>query len=268
MAKKYRYYYYDELNDDFANHGFKKDPIPDDFEYDPKNPFFRFFRYVIYYGFMWAIWIACVFPVPQKNRRVFKLRKDRSKGFFVYGNHTRNRLDAGAPPTGIFPVPGYIIVNQEAVNIKGISLLVRLLGAIPVPSSQKSYVNFLKAIRAFYQKGCAVTIYPEAHIWPDYHTIRDFKTVSFSYPVELDAPCFTQTTVYLKKKNGRTKPLVIYDGPFYPDLSLGKTKAKEDLKNRIRSQMLARCEEYNSSPNPYRQYIKVDSPDQVRTETE
>lgn len=266
MAKRYRYYYYDEVNDDFAGHGFSEDPIPDDYEYIPKNPAFTFFRYGIYYGFLWLIWLVCVFPVRQKNRKVFKKRRDRSKGFFIYGNHTRFRLDAGAPPSAVFPTPGYIIVSPQTVNIKGISLLVRLLGAIPVPSSQKTYRNFLKALHTFYDKGCAVTIYPEAHIWPDYHMIRDFKSVSFSYPVELNAPCFTQTTVYLKKRNGRTKPMIIYDGPFYPDLSLGRAKAKEDLRERIRNQMLTRCEEYNSSPNPYRQYIKADSPKEVRTE--
>ena len=58
-------------------------------------------------------------------------------------------------------------------------------------------------------------IYPEAHVWPYYTKIRPFISASFKYPTKLDAPSFSMTTTYQKRKRGKRPKMVVYiDGPF------------------------------------------------------
>ena len=206
--------------------------------------------------------------VPQKNTRVLHKRRDLSKGYFVYSNHTTRVMDAISAPVATFPRQCYTIVNPDAISIKGVGTLVRMLGALPVPSSMHTSREFNKTIDRLYDRGCRIAIFPEAHIWPKYNKIREFTPVSFHYPVRLNAPCFVKTTVYRKMPGGRTRPLIIYDGPFYPDPELSPREAKEDLCRRVFRQMEKRTEEYDSAPDVRYQYIKVDSPEQVKTVVE
>ena len=108
--------------------------------------------------------------------------------------------------------------------------------------------NFLDTIEEKINKKYAITIYPEAHIWPYYTKIRPFKSVSFKYPVELDKPVFCMTNTYQKRgKNGDKVKIVSYiDGPFYADKSIQNLKQqKEELRNRVYECMVERSKKSN-----------------------
>ena len=269
MKRKVRYYYYyDERNDDFANNGIQTKKLPEDYEYLPKSRLFRFFRPVVYH-FIRGVCRVCELlgiAMRGKNKRVLKNLPDPSKGCFIYGNHTSSFSDAVTGAVATFPRWCCVVCNPDALSIKGIRTLVRFVGALPVPSSRKNYADFVAAVDALYEKGSPIVIYPEAHIWPKYNGIRDFPDVSFSYPVKLGAPCFVKTTVYKKKRGGRTKGVVVYDGPFFPDASLGEREARAELCARVKNVMRSRAEEYASAADDRYIYIKTDSPDRVRTE--
>ena len=111
-----------------------------------------------------------------------------------------------------------------------------------------------------------ISVYPEAHIWPKYNQIREFPKTSFHYPVKLNAPCFAKTTVYKKTRSGKTKPVIYLDGPFYPNKDLPMKEAQIDLRNRIYNAMVERAKKENSELDYRYEYIKVDSPEEVRTE--
>ena len=270
MSRKTRYYYYyDERSDDFANNGIETKPLPPDYEYLPKSRLFRFFKPPVYY-FVRGVCSLCEklgVAVRGSNKKVLKDRLDRSKGYFIYGNHTSSFSDAVAGAVATFPRQCYVVCNPDALSIRGICTLVRFVGALPTPSSRRNYSDFAAAVKTLYEKGCPIVIYPEAHIWPKYNAIRDFADVSFAYPVKLGAPCFVRTTVYKKKRGGRTKGFAIYDGPFYADHGLGEREARAELCLRVKNAMRSRAEEYGSALDESRRYIKVDSPDQVRVET-
>lgn len=266
MKKRY-YYYFDEKNDDFAGTNINGEKTPKNYEYLPRNIFYRIFKPVVYYLVLPIVSLAVtLMGVRIKNRKVLKNRRDRKKGYFIYSNHTGSVRDVFSAPKVLFPHQCYAVANPDAISIPGIKLLVRFLGVMPVPSDIKTYAKFRDAIGKVYGKGNVISIFPEAHIWPKYHEIRDFPDVSFYYPVELDAPCFVKTTVYIKRKNGTTRAKMICDGPFYPDKTVSRREAQAKLCREIKETMKMRAKEYDSSPDCRFNYIKVDTPEDVRTE--
>ena len=172
-----------------------------------------------------------------------KLRSCKNSGYFVYANHTQIFADTFIPSIAIFPKRNFLIVNPENISVKPFGWLVELLGAIPVPGNKTAMKNFLNTIEEKINKKYAITIYPEAHIWPYYTKIRPFKSVSFKYPVELDKPVFCMTNTYQKrgKKGDKVKIVSYIDGPFYADKSIQNLKQqKEELRNRVYECMVER----------------------------
>ena len=96
-------------------------------------------------------------------------------------------------------------------------------------------------------KGYAITIYPEAHIWPYYTKIRPFKDVSFKYPIQLEKPAFCITNTYQSygKNNKKIKIVSYIDGPFYPNKELTLKEQQKELRNKIYNCMEERSENSN-----------------------
>ena len=266
--KEYFYYYFDEINDDFANMGIDSRKTPDDFKYLPQNPVFRVMKPIVYHFILFIISLGehTFAHIPMKNKKIIRRRNDKSHGCFIYSNHTSRVMDAVSAPLSAYPRQCYTVAHPDSISIKGMKTLVRLLGALPTPCSKNNYADFIESINTLYERGCPIAIFPEAHIWPKYNKIRSFPSVSFYYPVKLNAPCFVKTTVYRKRKDGRSKPVIYFDGPFYPNPDLPHRQAVEELRNRVYDQMVRRVEENQSYLDCRYHYIKVDSADQVRTE--
>ena len=129
--------------------------------------------------------------------------------------------------------------------MKGLQTFVELIGAIPIPSNKKAMNNFLDAIQKRIEQGNSITIYPEAHIWPYYTGIRNFKSVSFKYPVKLKVPSFCMTNTYQSYGKNKVKIVTYIDGPFFPDENLSIKGRQEDLRNRIYNKMLERSKQSN-----------------------
>ena len=139
--------------------------------------------------------------------------------------------------------------------MKGLKHLVQLLGAIPVPGNIKATKNFKEEIAKQIKKKHSITIYPEAHIWPYYTKIRNFKEVSFKYPVELDVPIYTITNTYKRYKNNKVKITSYVDGPFFRNKDLAKKQAQKELRDKAYNTM---CKAAKNSDYEYIKYIKND----------
>lgn len=236
MAKKV-IYYEDALHDDFADNGIQAKPVPADFPFAIRNPFWRALEFVFYR----LIATPAVFLIAKlgfglriKNRRA--LRQLRGKGFFLYGNHTQNMMDAYTPTLAVFPRHAHIVTGPEAVSIPLIRRFVQLLGAIPLPSNMKGYRPFLEAVHDRIGQKRAVTIYPEAHIWPWYTGIRPFPDGSFAYPVREDVPAVAFVTTFRRRRVfKRLWPCltVTLSEPFYPDKTLPAHEAKKQLRDAV-----------------------------------
>ena len=266
MAKERYYYFYDDRNDDFANSGIDGKPTPPDYEYYPKNLIYRIFKPILNRLILIILFIpACIIMkgLHVHNAKVLRNR-DRKRGYFVFGNHTTYVGDAVMQPFMAFPHEVYTVVNPDAISIKFAGTIIRILGAMPNPSSRLTYVRFMEATERMYRDGNPIVVYPEAHIWPKYNKIRNFADVSFNLPVKLGAPCFVKSTVYHADRKGHTTAEVWYDGPIYPNPDLPAKQAQRDLRDRVYAKMCERCAD--SELDSRYHYIKVDSPDKVRME--
>ena len=260
MADKNKTIYYsDELNDDFASLGIKKKPLGDDFEYIHKNILWNTCSFVIYR--MIAQPLVFVF-VKVAHRQRFKNRKvlktARKTGAFIYANHTNMLLDAFVPNIVKLRKRGYILVGPDTTSIPGLKNIVEMVGAIPLGQTLSENKEMLECInhRIAKNKGF-ITIYPEAHIWPYYTGIRDFKAGSFSYPCYTDTPVFTMTICYQTKLIGKHPKVVTFvDGPFYPDKNLPMKERKEKLRKQCYDTMVKRAKE--NSTYSYIVYEKKD----------
>ncbi|MBR3423399.1 MAG: hypothetical protein IKG80_02795 [Clostridia bacterium] len=241
----------DEKNDDFAALDIKAETVGADYRYVRRAPLWLAAEFVLYriiatpLVFLMA---KILFGLRIKNRG--SVRKLKKTGFFLYGNHTQNMMDAYTPSLVSFPRRAHIVTGPEAVSIKGIRAVVAMLGAIPLPSVTKGYAPFRKALGYRINERRAVTIYPEAHIWPWYTGIRDFSDASFDYPAEFLVPCVAFATTFRRRKifkNRHPYLTVTLSDPIFPDESLPRAERRRDMRDRVYAFM----KETVSSPDNY-----------------
>ena len=235
--------YRDELNDEFSDAVIAPRRIDGGYDYTPSSPFRKFT------SFFWYRIVATpvAFAVTKLGfgHKIVgreKLKPFRKKGFFIYGNHTHDLGDAIMPAMIVFPKRAYVIVHAANVSIKGVGNATRSMGAIPLPDDTAAFRNFTACIKTRYGQGHAVVVYPEAHIWPYYTGIRNFRDVSFAYPVECGSPVFCFTNTYQKRRFFKGPRTVTYvDGPFFPDPSLGMRAARKALRDEVYKAMCLRA---------------------------
>ncbi len=249
------YYYSDEINDDFAGTHIKTKTLPDDYKFVPSGKGWKAARFFVYKLFATPVILAVgAFTARIKNKRVLKGYK--KGGAYIYGNHTAYLNDAMNPTRISFPRTADVVVNPDAVSIKGCGQLVRLLGGVPVPSDLNGLKNFSSDIADAVQSGHWVAIYPEAHIWPYYTGIRPFGSASFKYPAKSGAPVFAFTTVYKKRRFFRKPKKIVYvDGPFFAEGDSIKQKAN-NLREKVYAAMCGRAA---LSDVAYCEYCKVEN---------
>lgn len=251
-------YYEDELNDEFSSAQIDIRTIDE--------------NYVFIHGPFWdkcSLVIQNVLSMPIKYlyaklkfRIKFigkeKVKPYKSQGYFIYGNHTQPFADTFIPSLMMYPKRNFFIVNPANVSIKGIGWLVAMLGAIPIPTNINGMKGFLNSVEDKIKRNNAVTIYPEAHIWPYYTGIRPFKDVSFKYPVRLKTPVFCFTNCYVRRgKKGNKVQIVTYvDGPFYPDETLKPKERQRKLRDEVYNAM---CERAKNSNVEVIRYVKKEN---------
>lgn len=232
-----KYYYRDEINDDFANNGVVARHNKPGYKYIHTNPLFKAASFLLYYSIKPLVTLMNKIVYHQKIIGKEKLKPYRYTGYFLYGNHTSPMGDAYTPNI-LTKKRNYMVVSEEATSIKGIGTLVNALGAIPVPSDLENIKPFINAIETRIKEKKSITIYPEAHLWPGYTKIRNFKSASFRYPYDLNAPTFVLTTTYQKRKHSKKPRMVTYvSGPFFPNYDLERKDSINDLRDRVYQEM-------------------------------
>lgn len=230
-------YYSDELNDDFAGTDINTRSIDDSYNYVPSSPLWKSAAFVVYRIIATPlVWLLCKLVCGLKIKNRAALKKLRGKGFFMYGNHTHGMADAFTPTLAAFPHRAHIIVNPDAVSIKGLGQIVAMLGALPIPATLKGMKAFRMAIEERYSQNRVIAVYPEAHIWPYYTGVRPFPNTSFIYPVKLDAPCVAYAATYRQRRIFKKLPplmTITLSDPIYPDTTLSEHAAKQKLRDEV-----------------------------------
>lgn len=254
--------YTDELNDDFSTIKLKKRKIDEHYRYIHTSYLWRIAEIFIYYIIVAPIsYIACKlkYHITIKNRKILKLFK--KKGYFIFANHTQLIADGMIPLLAVYPKKEYIITLCDSVSFKGLGWMLEMIGCMPIPNPQTLTASkaFLDAVEKRMVNHSAVIVYPEAHVWPYYNKIRNFKSVSFKYPVKYNDVSFCMTTCYKKRKFSKLPKIVVYiDGPFYPDMTLNIKQQQEKLRNDIYQTMIKRSQE---STYEYVHYVKKENVD-------
>ncbi len=241
-------YYEDELNDEFSKSSIEPRIIDENYKYVHKNPLWNLCSFVLQNILSVPIKILYAkikFRIKYIGKE--KIKPYKNEGYFIYGNHTQPFADTFIPSIPMYPKRNFLIVNPVNISLKGTGTLVEMLGAMPIPSNKSAMKNFLEAIKQKTNKGYAITIYPEAHIWPYYTKIRPFKDVSFKYPVQLEKPAFCITNTYQSygKNNKKIKIVSYIDGPFYPNKELTLKEQQKELRNKIYNCMDERSKNSN-----------------------
>ena len=241
-------YYEDELNDEFSKSSIEPRIIDENYKYVHKNPLWNLCSFVLQNILSVPIKIQYAkikFRIKYIGKE--KIKPYKNEGYFIYGNHTQPFADTFIPSIPMYPKRNFLIVNPVNISLKGTGTLVEMLGAMPIPSNKSAMKNFLEAIKQKTNKGYAITIYPEAHIWPYYTKIRPFKDVSFKYPIQLKKPAFCITNTYQSygKNNKKIRIVSYIDGPFYPNKELTLKEQQKELRNKIYNCMEERSENSN-----------------------
>lgn len=247
MKKKENIIYYkDELNDEFS----KVKIIPKKIDGDYKYLHHNFLLEICSLIFQNVLSMPIKVLYSKLKFRIKYIGKEKIKkytrtGYFIYVNHTQIFADTFIPSIPIYPKRNFFIVNPENVSMKNTGELVKLLGAIPIPTEKSGMKNFLQTIEYRIKKNQSITIYPEAHIWPYYTKIRPFKDVSFKYPVKLEVPVFCMTNTYHKIKNNKFRIVTYIDGPFFPNKTLNYKQQQRDLRDCVYNCMVDRSKNSN-----------------------
>lgn len=252
--KKKTYIYTDELNDDFATSKDKISPkiIDHQYKYNHSSVVWKTTSFLLYHFIATPIvymYMKIVFKVKIKNKKALKKIKS---GYILYGNHTQGVADAFNPTLLSFPKKANIIVAPDAVSIPIIRHLVDMLGGMPLSSTFKGSKNLLEEMKNRLDKNQAITIYPEAHIWPYYNKIRPFKSGSFTYPFMFDVPAVGFVITYKQRKIfKKLHPYITITigNPIYPN----KCKNKQEMRDKIYNFMVEVVEKEDSYS--YKKYI-------------
>ena len=137
MKIKKTIYYDDPLNDDFDEGSFHYKPLPKKYRFYRWGPIYWVFQEMIYYVFAIPIlWL--VGKIFWRYRVVGKRKLKRAhlgtKGYFLYGNHTTKADAIFAPVSICNPRHAFLICSDNAMSHRILLPLIRLLGAIPLPS--------------------------------------------------------------------------------------------------------------------------------------
>lgn len=247
MEKGSTVYYTDAVNDEFSGISRNTKFIDRNYCYIHRNPFWKIAAFIVYRIIMTPVAILYLkfkFRVKVVGKKAFRACKNQ--GYFLYGNHTQAPGDGYFPTYLTFPKGQYVIVNADNVSLKGTEWFMKMIGAMPIPSDMHGVKNFMNSILTRLNQNKAVTIYPEAHIWPYYTGIRPFSTVSFKYPIKFDKPSYCFAVTYHKPKIFKEPKIVVYvDGPFYPDKDLTPKEAQQKLRDEIYEAMCERAKQSN-----------------------
>lgn len=236
MKEKDRIIFYsDEVNDDFgkkhvrddAYKGKKKVIIERHGLYDKIS-----FVFICFVHFLINIYkfFGGVKVIGKKN--VKKLPKDQ--GFFIYANHA-GIIDVALSYFVSWPKRSQAVGYTDALANPVTHFLVPLCGFIPLPTDIHDMPKLNKAIRYYVEeRKQGVIIFPEAHLWPTYIGVRNFKRQSFHYPVEFDKPVLPVFFARRERKGfwklfRKPRITIIIGEPLYPDKSLERRDAIQKL---------------------------------------
>lgn len=217
----------------------KKINIDKNYNFIPKNIFFKFASFLLYliaYPILYII--SKLFFGLKINGR--KNLKDVKGAKITISNHI-HILDVSFVSFANFPTPLYFPTIKSNLEIPFISILVKLFRGLPIPNTFEGRRLFYNVIKELLKKNKSIHFYPEASLIPYNETIRKFKDGAFDFACSSNVPIIPIVYTfrkpkyimkYLKKKKYITLNIL---PPIYPKSN--DKKYVEELRKQIHIQM-------------------------------
>ncbi len=245
MAKRdYPVFYCDEQEDDFDRGHIRTDVYGR--VVIKRTGFFGLCSFVFYYTIVVPALSFWMFlgGLHIKGRRNMRAVKKARRGYFIFANH------AGVKDVTI----NYLLALPNRLNTVGYSdavdglvlrYLVPALGFIPLPTDPHKTPEFVEALRFYLEdRHQPVCIYPEAHLWPQYTGIRNFKRASFRYPPYFNVPVVPVFYARRKRKGlwrllKQPRITCLVGQPIYPDPALDNKANAQKMGDACYAALLA-----------------------------
>ncbi|MCQ2794280.1 MAG: hypothetical protein MJ207_02850 [Bacilli bacterium] len=260
-------YYSDPLTDDFANNPTKPFKVSDEFKYVHTNWLYRLVASFIYHVIAVPLFYLIVkikYHVKVINKSAVK--KLKHTGFFIYGNHSQDIIDALLNQVMLVPTRrGHIVASNDVYSLKGLNTLVSMLGCLPTPNNLFQTKKFFDANKYYIEKNRFVIVLPEAHVWPYYNDIRPFTNTGFMLPAMLHKPIITSTVVYRARKNPRKHPYItlVVSNPIYPKDNVEVKENQNYLRDEAYRLMKQAVTEYHSYQ--FIQYVQKTDTEKIKS---
>lgn len=254
-------YYSDEFNDDFAEIGLERPKLKEDYVFERKGWFKRLLGTIFYYVIALPIlWIIGKFAVGVKVKNKKNLKQLKKRGYIIYGNHT-HWVDAWTAQVYVArPKRTNILGYTDALSIPVARGIVKTIGLLPVENNHESLEKLTNAITHYVNKKECISIFPEAHAWPYFGGIRQFKVGSFYYPTVSKCPIAAMCTIWRKVWYSKHPKMTIYvSEPKFYDESLSQKDNVQAYHDFVYDFFVRIHEEHPS--HEYIKYIKVEPDD-------
>lgn len=227
---------FDRHIDDFDLHHSNK-VIDEKYKYESRHTIFgklilKFLRYIFFpiLGF----WYHSYRVYGKRNVRELK-----NKSVITVSNHVF-ALDCVIIST-VFRRKKYNIVSlSNNLTIRGLALLIRFFGAIPLADTIGGQRNFVKYIKKVLSTRSMLHIMPEGSLWEGYDKIRPFKRGAFNIAVRNNTPVMPMCFVFRKRNKlskflfpGRLNVNLLLAPAIYPDNSLPRQEAISKLTEEV-----------------------------------
>lgn len=246
IPEEERIFYYESETDDpiktAEQERHEEVKLPEDYEYVPKNPLKKLWAAIVY-----RVFVVIGYPYELgywglKIHGKEKMNEVGKGGYMMYCNHTNPFHDVFGPGV-VANRRIYTVVSGTQLKIPGLGKLLPPLGALPLGTSPTTKKRFHEAVDYRLKQGNAVTVYPEAHVWPYATKIRKFPQGdrAFVYAVRNKVPCFALTTTYRRSgKEGDERPRMdmYVEGPFWPDPEKSDAENQAELARKVYDSMV------------------------------
>lgn len=217
----------------------KKINIDKNYDFIPKNIFFKFASFLLYliaYPILYII-SKLTFGLKIKGRKNLRGVKGAK---ITISNHI-HILDVAFVSFANFPTPLYFPTIKSNLEIPFISILVKLLKGIPIPNTFEGRRLFYNVINELLENNKAIHFYPEASLKPYNENIRRFKDGAFDFACTSNVPIIPivytfRNPKYFMKLIKRKKYITLNVlPPIYP--TSNDKKYVEELKNHAHKLM-------------------------------
>lgn len=233
--KKYNYQNIDESEHVKHNWEPLNFEIKDDYDFVPQSKVFNFFSNIV--AFIVIILLFLINKVLYGYKIENKKKLKKKGGFVSISNHV-HPMDCTMIALLYYSKRVYYPTLASNFKIPFIRHLIRILYAMPIPSSEKQKAKFYNQINDLLKNKRVLQMYPEGSLWPYYEDIRHFKHGAFKMAVDANVPVQIVKFIFVKPKGiyklykrNKCIHLKVVDY-IYPNLKLDYDNRIEDLKNR------------------------------------